>query len=124
MIAVKDIIELTNNHETPDCAYILLNGTSVRIYNQLSGFDLKRSNNELKIRIPEDEVQTLKSQINKLATLYTDLSDTFDEITNNKHVANEAVEQIVAQQSKFQCNMCECTLKTGNHFNKTPKHKA
>ena len=62
-----------------ECAYLQLIDTSVQVHKQLNEFDKKRSNNELQIKVLEDEVNTLKSQINQLATLYTELSDQFDE---------------------------------------------
>ena len=77
-----------------DCAYLHLIDSSVKVQKQLNDFDLKRSSNELQIKMLEDEVKTLKSHIDQLATLYTDLSDKFDEITQNKHDAKEVIEQI------------------------------
>ena len=71
---------------------------------------MKRSNNELQIKVLEEEVNTLKSQINQLATLHTDLSDKLDEFTKNKHEEKEIVEQICVKKDKFKCNICGCTL--------------
>ena len=67
-----------------NCVYLHLIDTSVQLHKQLNEFDIKRSKNELQIKVLEDEVNTLKSQINQLATLYTDLSDKFDEFTKNR----------------------------------------
>ena len=73
-----------------DCAYLHLIDSSVKVQKQLNNFDLNKSSNELQIKILEDEVKTLKSQIDQLATLYTYLSDKVDEITQNKHEAKRS----------------------------------
>ena len=94
-----------------NCAYLHLIDSSVKVQKQLDGFDLKRSSNELQIKMLEDEVKTLKSHIDQLATLYTDLSDKFDKVTQNKHKAKQVIGQIGENKDKFKCNVCEFTFK-------------
>ena len=92
-----------------DCTYLHLIDSSVKVQKQLNDFDLERSSNELQIQMLEDKVKTLKSHIDQLASLYTDLSDKFDKITQNKHEATEDIEQIGVKTHKFKSNICEST---------------
>ena len=110
-----------------DCAYLHLVDTGVQVQKHLSTVDQKESHNELKIQILEEEVKTLKAQIGQLATLYTDLSDKFDEITkyNSKEMviekpSTDKLEEIPEAKTnkklnvkklKFKCDKCECTFK-------------
>ena len=94
-----------------DWAYLHLIDRSVQVQKQLSTVDLKESCNELKIKILEEEVKTLKSQIGQLATLYTEVSDKLEEITKDKVNAESTAKNTPVKISKHKCNMCEYTCK-------------
>ena len=106
----------------PQCAYKHIINKSSDVQKHPSTLVIEESPSNLKIKLLEEEVKVLNSQILQLGCLARELSDKVDLVTNIQLTRNPVTEEPQEKEKinnknkevinlKFKCDQCNCTFK-------------